>query len=421
MNTPTRSPLPLLAMLPFLWLANNPFTYPVDGYESTGIRRLERLRLRLAGEMTGRVPPEGARKPLAAIKLHLHQTPAGTLESPPKPDPDLQRKLTRLLADRHSSYSVALFDITPGQPVRYAAQLPDRQYQPGSVGKLAIAVGLFAELQRLFPDSVKYRKQLLRTRFITADRWIVYDDHGVPFFDPETRKVAFRPIEIGDTFSLYEWVDHMLSASSNAAASTVWKELMLMRQFGGMYPPPREKEEAFFNETPKRELQAMALSIVNDPLREMGIPERDWKLGSFFTRTGQQIVPRGGSIGTPTGLLTFLMRLEQGRVVDSWSSLELKRLMYMTEKRIRYASAPRLRKSAVYFKSGSLYSCKKEPGYECGKYKGNRLNYMNSVAIVEKPEGEVYLVALMSNVLKVNSAVEHQTLATYIDRMLTLE
>ena len=43
---------------------------------------------------------------------------------------------------------------------------------------------------------------------------------------------------------------------------------------------------------------------------------------------------------------------------------------------------------------------------------------MSSVAIVEKPDGRAYLVVLMSNVLKVNSAVEHQTLATLIDRML---
>ena len=40
---------------------------------------------------------------------------------------------------------------------------------------------------------------------------------------------------------------------------------------------------------------------------------------------------------------------------------------------------------------------------------------------MEKPEGTVYLVAIMSNVLKVNSAVEHQTLATFIDRILTKE
>ena len=43
---------------------------------------------------------------------------------------------------------------------------------------------------------------------------------------------------------------------------------------------------------------------------------------------------------------------------------------------------------------------------------------MNSVAIVEQPDGRCYMVVLMSNVLKVNSAVEHQTLATYIDRAI---
>ena len=126
-----------------------------------------------------------------------------------------------------------------------------------------------------------------------------------------------------------------------------------------------------------------------------------------------------GSGATPLGLLTFLVRLEQGEVVDRWSSLELKRLLYMTARRIRYASAPRLADAAVYFKSGSLYRCQPEEGFECGRYRGNVFNYMNSVAIVEKPDGDVYLVALMSNVLRVNSAVEHQTLATFLDRILT--
>ena len=104
--------------------------------------------------------------------------------------------------------------------------------------------------------------------------------------------------------------------------------------------------------------------------------------------------------------------------MDRWSSLELKRLLYMTARRIRYASAPRLADAAVYFKSGSLYRCQPEEGFDCGRYRGNVFNYMNSVAIVEKPSGEVYLVALMSNVLRVNSAVEHQTLATFLDRII---
>jgi hypothetical protein len=113
--------------------------------------------------------------------------------------------------------------------------------------------------------------------------------------------------------------------------------------------------------------------------------------------------------------------MEQGRLVDEFSSREIKRLLYMTERRIRYASSPALRDSAVYFKSGSLYSCKQEEGFTCGKYMGNVRNYMNSVAIVETATEEYqldYIVTLISNVLRKNSAVEHQTLGTRIHRLI---
>ncbi|RMF59931.1 MAG: hypothetical protein D6743_15690 [Calditrichaeota bacterium] len=410
----------VLFSLPVLLLFNLASEYPVDGYKYTGIRRLERLRLRLLGKLKGRnVPVEGGRKSIKDIKLHLTQIPDTLLSELPEPDAELQNQIEHLFAERNKSYSLALLDITPGRPIRFAALRPHQQYQPGSVGKLAIAAGLFTELQRLFPDSVELRRKLLRERMITADDWIVSDHHGVPLFNLEDHSVAFRPIRIGDVFSFYEWVDHMLSASSNAAASTVWKECILMRAFGKNYPPTKQEEQAYFEKTPRSELQKIALSVVNDPLRKIGIAEQDWKLGSFFTHTGKRRIPPAGSHASPAGLMTFLVRLEQGKVVDEWSSLELKRLIYMTERRIRYASSPRLRKSAVYFKSGSLYKCKREPNFRCGKYRGNVMNYMNSVAIVEKPDGRVYLVALMSNVLRINSAVEHQTLATYIDKILS--
>ncbi len=113
--------------------------------------------------------------------------------------------------------------------------------------------------------------------------------------------------------------------------------------------------------------------------------------------------------------------MEQGRLVDEFSSRELKRLLYMTERRIRYASSPALKDAALYFKSGSLYSCKKEEGFKCGKYKGNVKNYMNSVAVVEYPAGGprlYYMTTLISNVLRKNSAVDHQTLATRIHRLI---
>ena len=127
------------------------------------------------------------------------------------------------------------------------------------------------------------------------------------------------------------------------------------------------------------------------------------------------------SYGTARELLRFLLLMEQGRLVDIFSSREIKRLLYMTERRIRYASSPALLDSAVYFKSGSLYSCKAETGFQCKKYQGNVKNYMNSVAVVETPAGVKrlhYLATLISNVLYKNSAVDHQTLATYIHRII---
>ena len=85
---------------------------------------------------------------------------------------------------------------------------------------------------------------------------------------------------------------------------------------------------------------------------------------------------------------------------------------------VRGETLPRLSSAAVYFKSGSYYKCVPEEGFDCGKYMGNSFNYMNSVAIVEPADGRVYLVALMSNVLRLNSAVEHQSLATFIEKIL---
>jgi hypothetical protein len=370
---------------------------------------------RLIEEGSARAPVAGARLGLADVRLRL----AGRTGDPlAAVDPQLQRSLERLFADRDPSYAVAIVDLgEPGAEPRFAELRSDRSFQPGSVGKLAVAVGLFAELARLRPLA-EDRVALLRQRQVVAGDWIRSDHHEVPFFDPVSGKAASRVIREGDTFSLYEWLDHMLSPSSNAAASSVWKEALLMRALGPAYPPSAEAERAFFEETPRSRQQELALGVVADPLRALGIEESDWKLGSFFTDYGQRRLGQFGSGATPRGLLRFLVRLEQGRVGDLWTSLELKRLMYMTARRIRYASAPRLAEAAVYFKSGSLYRCKAEAGFECKPYAGNVENFMSSVAIVEKPDGHAYLVALMSNVLRLNSAVEHQSLATFIDRLI---
>ncbi|WP_372682589.1 hypothetical protein [Desulfosarcina sp.] len=403
-----------------LFIGGSPaWAYPLDGFAATGIRRLVYLQMIGEGKIKGPAAVAGARKGVAGIRLNLINEEGHRVDHLPPADPGLQARIDALFPNRHDSYALMVLDVTPGRPVRLAARQADRSFSPGSVGKLAIAAGIFTELSRMFPDHPDRRQHLLRVRQVTAGGWIHTDTHDVPVFDPDTAAFASRPVLETDRFSLYEWLDHMLSASANSAASVVWKELLLMRHFGADYPPTAELEQRFFDETPKPDLRDMAMSVVNDPLRAVGIAQQQWQLGSFFTAAGKRRVPPGGKSGaTPEGLMRFLVALEQGRVVDPWSSLEIKRLIYMTAKRIRYASSPALAEAAVYYKSGSLYRCKPEADFKCRKYQGNVENVMNSVAIVEQPDGRVYLVTIMSDVLYKNSAVEHQSLATFIDRIL---
>jgi hypothetical protein len=177
----------------------------------------------------------------------------------------------------------------------------------------------------------------------------------------------------------------------------------------------------FFKDTPKAELSRLYSETFIEPLERNGLDVASLRQGSFFTRYGKRQVPGTTSYGTALELMRFVVRMEQGRLVDEFSSREIKRLLYMTERRIRYASAPILKDSAVYFKSGSLYSCKTEPGFVCKKYHGNVRNYMNSVAVVETPAGVsrlFYITTLISNVLYKNSAVAHQTLGTRIHKLV---
>ena len=349
-----------------LFNTDSPECYPFDGYPITGIRRLEYVRLIIEKKIKGTIPVPGARKSVSEIKLNLVDSSDDSLWVMPPVDDVLKKEIDALFPNRHESYSLALLDITPGREFRYAERQSDRQFSPGSVGKLAIAAGLFTELERLFPDSTEKRAELLRSRIVDADRWIHIDSHAIPVFNPVDMKYEYRAARDGDRFSLYEWIDHMLSASANSAGSTVWKEVMLMRAFGEKYPPTPEQEREFFDKTSRTVLRDIAMSTVNDPLRTIGIDQNNWQLGSFFTSSGKKIVPGGGtSQGTPYGLLQFLIALERGKIVDEWSSLEIKRLMYMTARRIRYASSPALSNAAVYFKSGSLYKCKLEPDFVC--------------------------------------------------------
>ena len=393
--------------------------YPIDGYADTGIRRVEGARLANEGLAKGGKQPPGALLTTAQVDLRLLDHKDMDL---PAPDPAFTAELLKLLGDNAGSYGVAVLDLSNPEKPRYAEHRGDYRQNVGSVGKLIVALGLFQALADTWPDDTGQRIRVLRDTRVTADEFSQSDHHKLRIFDVENRKLIRRTMRIGDQGSLWEYLDWTLSVSSNAAAAMTMREAMLLRQYGKDYPPAEQEIERFFKETPGKELTALFQRTFFEPITRNGLDLEKLRQGSFFTRQGKRRVNGGGnSYGTARELMRFMLRMEQGRLVDEFSSRQIKRLLYMTERRIRYASAPALRDAAVYFKSGSLYSCREEEGFTCKPYAGNRKNYMNSVAIIESPAAERrlhYIATLVSNVLRRNSAVDHQTMGTRIQRLI---
>ena len=291
--------------------------------------------------------------------------------------------------------------------------------------EIPVTIGVFVtpgHLADTYPDDIAARRRILRTTIVTADAFSQFDSHTVRFFDPATKALERRPIQVGDRGSLWEYLDWMISPSSNSAAGMVMREAMLLRQFGSAYPLAEPDIRRFFAQTPKPDLTALFERTFCEPVTRNGLGLDFLRQGSFLTATGKRMVPGAGdSYGSARELMRYLLRMEQGRLVDEFSSREIKRLMYVTENRIRYAASPALTGAAVYFKSGSLFQCRAEPEFRCGQYMGNVKNYMNSVAIVESPASERrwhYMVTLISNVLRKNSAVDHQGLATRVQHLI---
>ncbi|MFW6021061.1 MAG: hypothetical protein ACOCPR_03110 [Guyparkeria sp.] len=391
--------------------------YPLDATEETGIERLEGYRLANEGEIAGNRLPPGALLDREQIRLRLADQPEFEL---PEVDADLTRRVVDLLGAEAPHYSVSVLDISDPQRPRYAEHNGRTTRTPGSVGKVMLATALLQAIADRFPDDIGARERLLRETQVTADEFIQWDSHTVPFWDGEAKRFTRRPLQVGDTANLWSYLDWALSASSNAAASAVMKELVLLHHFDDEYPVPVEREAELFDRPPA-ERRDILLEALVEPIARNGLDTEKLRQGAFFTSGGKGRVSGTNSLSTTRELMRLLVKMEQGELVDAWSSRELKRLLYMTERRIRYASSPALQDAAVYFKSGSLYKCDREKNPDCGKYRGNVYNYMHSVAIVEHPADDperVYLVTMTSNVLNVNSAVAHQTFATRLHRLM---
>lgn len=391
------------------------YAYPLDSDKRTGIRRLLGYRLAQQGKVRGPKIPPGGTWAASRIQLKLLQHKSLDVSANTKKDPVLQKGLEAIVAGRSDSYGLALLDVTDPAKPRYAAVRETVPQLPGSVGKLCVVGGMMGALAKRSPE-IAGREKFLRETRRAADGFVLRDGKTVPFYEEGWPAVVNRQIRPGDIFSLWEWLDHMLSQSSNAAGSFSWKEALLLRHFGASYPPSGADEKAFLTGN-KAELAREALETLEEPLRDAGIETADMRLGTMFTSGGSAVIPGTKSYATPRELLRWLVRLEQGRIVDEWSSLEIKKLIYFARPRYRYASSLSLNNAAVFFKSGSFFQCVPETGFTCKAYAGNKTNIMNSVAIVESGE-RIYLVALMSNVLRINAATEHQRVATLVEQLV---
>ena len=95
--------------------------YPLDGYEETGIRRVEWARMAHLGLAKGGFqPPE----------------------------------LAALLGEHAEQYGLAVLDLSDPDRPRYAEHRGDHRQNVGSVGKVLVALGFFQALADAWPEDL---------------------------------------------------------------------------------------------------------------------------------------------------------------------------------------------------------------------------------------------------------------------------
>lgn len=377
-------------------------SYPLDSFDETGIRRLEGYFYSLPTASGRQMIRAGALLSVSELEL---SNPA--VSFPPPRDSYLQQGLTQIVSRYGSGINISLIDYSqPGSPA-YAGINDGNPFVPGSVGKVMVGVALFDALARMYPDSTSNREKVLRDHMITADKIIENDSHVVPFWSDATRTVFHRPLELGDRANLWSYLDFMMSPSSNAAGSIVMREVLLMNHLGQRYMSTSGGAD-LLQRLSAGELSSLMQRSFIAPMRRLGLD--GLFQASFFTKAGKAMFPSMGSSASTRDLAHLLLLIEQGKVVDKFSSLELKRILYLTQARERYVGSPALDDAAVYFKAGSLYKC----GGPCVKYEGTIQNVLNGISIIEYPVAAPknrYIVALSTNIPRRNSEQLHRALA----------
>jgi hypothetical protein len=115
-------------------------SYPLDGYEYTGIARLEAYRLAMEGKVRAPKQPAGALLPTREVDLRLQ---AKADFEVPAADAEFAAQVQTFLGDEADRYAVAVLDLTNTEQPRYAEHRSTARANPGSVGKILIALGIF--------------------------------------------------------------------------------------------------------------------------------------------------------------------------------------------------------------------------------------------------------------------------------------
>ncbi|MEO0814466.1 MAG: hypothetical protein AAFY60_16520, partial [Myxococcota bacterium] len=225
------------------------WAYPTDksAQDRTQIRRLKWQENVNRGEARGRKVPAGGQWTSDRVKLRLSGNQDFDLNTETEKDPELQAALEGILKrSRFRRYNIAVLDISNPDAPRYAGVNEQNQQTPGSVAKLLVATGFLNELAKRFPEDIEAREKLLKEHSVAADVWAMPNHHEVPVVkNEEATKVSIRRVFNGDRFTLWEWMDHALSPSSNASASMLWREATLMHLMGEEYPPAQYGPELY--------------------------------------------------------------------------------------------------------------------------------------------------------------------------------
>ena len=167
--------------------------YPIDGYDYTGIKRLDYYNLVQQGVIEGRQLTPGARLPLDQIRIRGAAIDLDSAQA----DAAVSQSLRGFLGEQASQYGIAMVDLSdPEKPV-YAGFNDEYQANVGSVGKIIVALALYQQLAELYPDDIAARVNLLKTKQITADQFIERASHEVRIWQVDERKLEHRKLRVG--------------------------------------------------------------------------------------------------------------------------------------------------------------------------------------------------------------------------------